>query len=70
MILALLALHSSKPIPRCRAIRADGGGLLTEESEMKACSAGYFEWLYHADPPAVDLDVRGVYNLIADSIQL
>ena len=30
------ALCSSKPIPRCTAVKAEGGGLLTEESEAKA----------------------------------
>ena len=30
------ALRSSKPIPRCTAVRAEGGRLLTEESEVKA----------------------------------
>ena len=59
-------LHSSKPIPRQTAVRAEGGGLLTEESEVKARWTGYFERLYQADPPAVKLDVRGVTNLIAD----
>ena len=39
---------------------------MTEESEMNARWAGYFERLYQADPPAVDLDVRGVTILIAD----
>ena len=33
---------------------------------MRARWAGYFEWLYPADPPAVDLDVRGVTIPIAD----
>ena len=61
------ALHSSKPIPRCTAVRAEGGGLSTEESEVKACWAGYFERLYQADPPAVELDVRGVTIPLADS---
>ena len=28
------ALHSSKPVLRCTAVRAEGGGLLTEESEV------------------------------------
>ena len=54
------ALRSSKPIPLCAAVRAEGGRLLTEESEVKARWAGYFERLYEADPPAVELDVRGV----------
>ena len=40
--------------------------LLTEESEVKARWAGYFERLYQADPPAVELDVRGVTIPIAD----
>ena len=29
-------LHSSKPVPRCTAVRAESGRLLTEESEVKA----------------------------------
>ena len=57
---------SSKPIPRCTVVRAKGGGLLTEESKVKARWAGYFERLYQADPPAVELDVRGVTIPIAD----
>ena len=60
------ALRSSKPVPRCTAVRAEGGRLLTEESEVKARWAGYFEQLNQADPPAVELDVRGVTILIAD----
>ena len=40
------ALRSSKLIPQCIAVRAEGGGLLTEESEVKARWAGYFEQLY------------------------
>ena len=35
---------------------------------MKVRWAGYFEWLYQADPPAVDLDVRGVTIHIADPL--
>ena len=35
---------------------------------MKACWAGYFEQLYQADPPAVDLDVRGVTIPIAEPL--
>ena len=52
------ALRSSKPIPRCTAVRAEGGGLLTEESEVKARWAGYFQRLYQADPPTVTLNVK------------
>ena len=33
---------------------------------MKARWAGYFEWLYQADPPAVELDVGGVTIPAAD----
>ena len=33
---------------------------MTEESKVKACWAGYFERLYQADPPAIELDIRGV----------
>ena len=59
-------LRSFKPIARCTAVRAEGGGLLTEESEVKACWAGYFEQLYQADPPAAELDVRGVTIPVSD----
>ena len=62
----ICALHSSKPIPRCTAVRAEAGGLLTEESKVKVHWAGYFERLYQADPPAVKMDVRGVTIPIAD----
>ena len=39
---------------------------MTEESEVKALWACYFEQLYQADPPAVELDVSGVTIPIAD----
>ena len=39
---------------------------MTEESEVKARWAGYFERLYQVDPPAVELDVKGVTIPIAD----
>ena len=61
------ALRSSKPVPRCTAVGAEGGRLLTKESEVKVRWAGYFERLYQPDPPAVELDVRGVSIPIADS---
>ena len=51
------ALRSSKPIPRCTAVGAEGGGLLREESDGKARWAGYFAWLCQADPPAFELEV-------------
>ena len=35
------ALRSSKCVPWCTAVRAEGGGLFTEESEVKACWAIY-----------------------------
>ena len=60
------ALCSSKPIPQCTAVRAEGGRPLTEESKVKARWAGYFQRLHQVDPPAVKLDVRGVTILIAD----
>ena len=62
----LHTLRSSKPVSQCTAVRAEGGGLLTEESKVKAHWAGYFEWVYQADPPAIELDVRGVTIPIAD----
>ncbi len=39
---------------------------MTEESEVKARWAGYFERLDHADPTAVELNVSGVTIPIAD----
>ena len=42
----ICALRSSKPVPWCTAVGAEGGRLLTEESEVKANWAGYFERLY------------------------
>ena len=63
----ICTLRSSKPIPWCTAVRAEGGRLLTEESEVKARWAGCFERLYQTDPPAVvELNVRGVTIPIAD----
>ena len=41
----ICALRSSKPVPRCTAVREEGGELLTEESELKARWASYFEEL-------------------------
>ena len=60
------ALRSSKLISWCTAAVAEGGGLLTEESKVKARWAGYFERLYQAAPPAVELVVRGVTIPITD----
>ena len=59
-------MHSSKPVPLCTAVGGVGGGLLTEESKVKARWPGYFERLYQADLPAVELDVRGVTIPIAE----
>ncbi len=36
------ALHTSNPVAQCIAVRAEGGGLLMEESEVKARWASYF----------------------------
>ena len=49
------------PPSQSLAVRAEGGGLLTS-----ARWAGYFEWLYQADPPAVELDVKDVTLPFAD----
>ena len=61
------ALRSSKTIPWCTAVRAEGGELLTEESEVKARCTGYFEQLYQPDPPAFELHVRDIAIPIADT---
>ena len=39
---------------------------MTEESEVKARWAGYFERLYQADPTAVKVDIRGVTITVSD----
>ena len=39
---------------------------MTEESDVKACWAGYFKRLHQTDSPAVEFDVRGVTIHIAD----
>ena len=39
---------------------------MTEEAELKARWGSYFERLYQDDPPAVELDIRGVSIPIAD----
>ena len=62
MCIAFIQAH-----PSVYAVRAEGVELLTEESIVKARWAGYFEQLYQADPPAVELDVRGVTIPIADT---
>ena len=60
MCIAFLQAHP------CTALRVEGGGLLTEESEVTVRWAGYFEQVYQVDPPAVELDVRSVTIPIAD----
>ena len=39
----ICALHSCKPVPRCTAVWAEGGGFLTEESKVKARWGRLFE---------------------------
>ena len=53
-------------VPWCTAGREEGGEFLTEESDVKARWAGYFEQLYQADSPAGGLDVRSITIPIAD----
>ena len=65
----ICALRSSKPIPRCTAVRAECGRLSMEETEVKAHWADYFERLYQTVPPAVELDVRGVPFLLLLTLQ-
>ena len=59
-------MRYSKPVPRYAAVGVEGGGRMTAESEVKARWTGYFEWLYQADPPAVELDFRCVTIPIGD----
>ena len=39
---------------------------MTEEFEVKVHWAGFFERLYQADPPAVELNVKGITIPVAD----
>ena len=60
-------VHCVPPSPSLSALQLERRVVCsTEESEVKACWAGYFERLYQADPPAVELDVRSVTIPIAD----
>jgi len=52
------------PNPQCTAVRAEGRGLLTEESEVKARWAGYFEWLYQGDPQLLSWMSGGLQSLL------
>ena len=71
VILVLLKeefVHCIHPSPFLGVLQFEWrvGGLLIEESDVKARWASYFERLYQADPPAVELDVRGVTITFAD----
>ena len=57
------ALHSSKPISRCTAVRVEA---VDRGVRSEGRWAGYFERLYQVDRPAVELDVSGVTIPIAD----
>ena len=59
------ALRSSKSALGVSSVRSAGGELLTEESEVRACWASYFERLYRADPPAARLSIADP-PLVAD----
>jgi len=60
-------MHCVPPSPSLGVVHLSRElGLLTEESEVEASWAGCFEWLFQADPSAVDLDVSGVTIPIAD----
>ena len=58
------ALRSSKSIPRCTAVR--GWWALDRGVRNEGPPGSLFERLDQADPPAVELDVRGVTISIAD----
>ena len=71
MVLVLLSGEFAHCVPSSPSLGAlqlqQRVGLLTEESEVKAHWDGYFERLYQADSPAVELDVRGITIPIAGS---
>ena len=64
LTVGIQALRSSKPVPRCTAVRTEGGGPWTEESEVTGRWAGYFERLYQTDAPAVEFNIKGVTTLL------
>ena len=50
------ALHSVQSHPRCMSVKATGE-VLSEEDQVRARWADYFEQLYKADPPVHQIDV-------------
>ena len=52
------ALRSSKPIPWCTVVRAEGGRLLTEESEVRPAGPGQKVFLTFCVTLTFDLDLR------------
>ena len=59
------ALRSSKSVSGVSSVRSASGELLTEESEVRARWASYFEQLYRADPQATSLEIADPL-LVAD----
>ena len=63
---AIRKLRSSGPPASGLSVRAADGTILSEEAEVKARWAGYFEELYRVDPPRNEISVDGVEALVAD----
>ena len=51
------ALRSVPSHPRCMSVKADTGEVLSEEDQVRARWADYFERLYKADPPVHQIDI-------------
>ena len=51
------ALRSVQSHPRCMSVKADTGEVLSEEDQVRARWADYFEQLYKADPPVHQTDI-------------
>ncbi len=48
------ALRSVHPHPQCVSVKADTGEVLSDQDQVRARWAGYFEQLYKADPPVCE----------------
>ena len=51
------ALRSVQSHPRFMSVKADTGEVLSEEDQVRACWADYFEQLYKADPPVHQIHI-------------
>lgn len=66
---AIRRIRNSASVVRCPAVKAADGEILTDESILRARWAGYFEELYKADPPSLEIRMDGVTSLVAERLR-